>query len=213
MSTGQGVLGYNMFAYCGNNPVNLNDIAGTIPVRNTMTMMTDGGTFTSKVLHLEERREVQDFYNKNTEWFDEVISTRGKNASRIDVLYGGEKIVNSDTRRKEILENTISNIAFNIAIALAVKGLEAPMTIKSVFDFIAGTRDVVNEVSNFANPENTLMNGSYMKYSIFIDNEVMEYGERYIYTTVIDVYWLLVGTGGERQILEYDGGLVRRRIG
>ncbi len=27
-STGQGFLGYNMFAYCGNNPVNMIDIIG-----------------------------------------------------------------------------------------------------------------------------------------------------------------------------------------
>ena len=28
VSTGQGILGYNMFAYCGNNPVNFSDLAG-----------------------------------------------------------------------------------------------------------------------------------------------------------------------------------------
>ena len=28
MSMGQGVLGYNMFAYCGNNPVNRRDATG-----------------------------------------------------------------------------------------------------------------------------------------------------------------------------------------
>ena len=42
-STGQGVLGYNMFAYCNNDPVNLNDSKGDVPLRNTMTQMTDGG--------------------------------------------------------------------------------------------------------------------------------------------------------------------------
>ena len=31
ISTGQGILGYNMFAYCGNNPVNYVDYAGDIP--------------------------------------------------------------------------------------------------------------------------------------------------------------------------------------
>ena len=42
-STGQDVLGCNMFAYCNNDPVNLNDSKGNVPLRNTMTQMTDGG--------------------------------------------------------------------------------------------------------------------------------------------------------------------------
>lgn len=32
ISTGQGLLGYNMFAYCGNNPVNKVDYTGTFPI-------------------------------------------------------------------------------------------------------------------------------------------------------------------------------------
>ena len=41
MSTGQGVLGYNMYAYCMNNPANLGDSDGTRP----SVMMTDGGGY------------------------------------------------------------------------------------------------------------------------------------------------------------------------
>ncbi|MBQ1410316.1 MAG: RHS repeat-associated core domain-containing protein [Oscillospiraceae bacterium] len=45
-STGTGLLGYNMFAYCENNPVNSVDQAGHRPL-NVNTMMTDsGGGFT-----------------------------------------------------------------------------------------------------------------------------------------------------------------------
>ena len=32
ISTGQSVLGFNMFAYCGNNPVNMTDFQGTCPI-------------------------------------------------------------------------------------------------------------------------------------------------------------------------------------
>ena len=32
ISTGQGILGYNMYAYCGNNPVNYVDYSGTSPI-------------------------------------------------------------------------------------------------------------------------------------------------------------------------------------
>ena len=42
-STGQGITGYNMFSYYNDNPISLCDSEGTVPLRNTMTMMTDGG--------------------------------------------------------------------------------------------------------------------------------------------------------------------------
>lgn len=32
-----------MFSYCNDNPISLCDSDGTVPLRNTMTMMTDGG--------------------------------------------------------------------------------------------------------------------------------------------------------------------------
>ena len=41
MSTGQGVVGSNMYAYCLSNPQTLSDDHGTISNRNLM--MTDGG--------------------------------------------------------------------------------------------------------------------------------------------------------------------------
>ena len=41
-STGQGFVGYNMFAYCNNNPVNLEDYGGTIPGRSNMVYIEDG---------------------------------------------------------------------------------------------------------------------------------------------------------------------------
>ena len=40
-NTCQSILGYNMFAYCKNDPINRFDPTGHIP--NKMTMMTDGG--------------------------------------------------------------------------------------------------------------------------------------------------------------------------
>ena len=39
-STGQGILGNNMFAYCGNNPANKKDIPGTM---HAATCVLDGG--------------------------------------------------------------------------------------------------------------------------------------------------------------------------
>ena len=39
-STGQGFLGYNMFAYCNNNPVALTDYSGHMPVRENLFAMS-----------------------------------------------------------------------------------------------------------------------------------------------------------------------------
>ena len=41
VSTGQGLLGYNMFAYCNNDPVMFKDETGNTP-SHTMIMLTDG---------------------------------------------------------------------------------------------------------------------------------------------------------------------------
>ncbi len=43
MSTGQGVLGCNMFCYCLNNPVNMTDESGCYAFRTNSVMMADGG--------------------------------------------------------------------------------------------------------------------------------------------------------------------------
>ena len=43
MSTGQGFVGSNMFAYCNNNSVNYSDSTGQLPIRNTV-YINDGGS-------------------------------------------------------------------------------------------------------------------------------------------------------------------------
>lgn len=47
ISTGQGPLGYNMFAYCQNDPINMSDSDGKMPVRNRMLLMTDAGSYSN----------------------------------------------------------------------------------------------------------------------------------------------------------------------
>ena len=41
-STGQGLIGNNMFAYCNNDPVGYLDSTGHLPIRNAAIRMTDG---------------------------------------------------------------------------------------------------------------------------------------------------------------------------
>ena len=43
-STGQGFLGYNMFAYCNNNPANSKDPSGLVRISTVPMMCTDGET-------------------------------------------------------------------------------------------------------------------------------------------------------------------------
>ena len=53
ISTGQGILGNNMFAYCNNNPVVHVDIAGNVPSRNDITtsqMMAYGACFAAFII-------------------------------------------------------------------------------------------------------------------------------------------------------------------
>lgn len=47
-STGDGLLGYNMFAYCSNNPVNYSDPSGEA-VNNRLMLINDGGSSSASV--------------------------------------------------------------------------------------------------------------------------------------------------------------------
>ena len=42
ISTGQGLIGNNMFAYCNNNPVKYSDSSGQLPIRNTVFINDSG---------------------------------------------------------------------------------------------------------------------------------------------------------------------------
>ena len=43
VSTGQGILGYNMFAYCLNNPINNKDFSGKIAIKVALVILLIGG--------------------------------------------------------------------------------------------------------------------------------------------------------------------------
>ena len=62
VSTGTGILGHNMFAYCNNNPVNYSDPTGEHPTGQSC------GDPTCVVCRPERR----DFINKKVEWYNKV---------------------------------------------------------------------------------------------------------------------------------------------
>ena len=44
VSTGTGILGHNMFAYCNNNPINCKDVTGSKAIRDIQVDITNGDT-------------------------------------------------------------------------------------------------------------------------------------------------------------------------
>ena len=60
LSTGQGTVGYNMYAYCLNNPVNAEDAGGCVPSYSVME--TDGGASDDERVGLDEPDELDGDY-------------------------------------------------------------------------------------------------------------------------------------------------------
>ena len=75
-STGQGILGCNMFAYCGNDPVNIQDRNGEFPliiipiIVGIALLMSSDGDSTE-----EKRKSARERYNKDTIVFSENTIT------------------------------------------------------------------------------------------------------------------------------------------
>lgn len=63
LSTGQGVLGHNTFAYCNNNPVNAEDAGGCIPSYSVME--TDGGGYKEREVWALYQMVYMAVYNTN----------------------------------------------------------------------------------------------------------------------------------------------------
>ena len=68
VSTGQGILGNNMFAYCGNNPISYSDNSGYL--RNYNVMMTGSGSIGYKEVF--EYKVIQKFLFTSTEYQGKV---------------------------------------------------------------------------------------------------------------------------------------------
>ena len=73
-STGQGILGFNMFAYCNNNPINMEDYGGTIPGRSNMVFINDGG-YSLPTVDLTE--ELDEFMLKNADKLEDYKEENG----------------------------------------------------------------------------------------------------------------------------------------
>ena len=85
VSTGQGLIGYNMYAYCNNNPVNLYDPSGQFPflgviaaifvgggamaaTANDIYQVTSGNVYVNSDVTNDENVHVQNSYKLLTPW-------------------------------------------------------------------------------------------------------------------------------------------------
>ena len=57
VSTGQGLLGNNMFAYCNNNPVNYSDSSGQLPVKNTVYINDGAPSGVKELLYIRNQAD------------------------------------------------------------------------------------------------------------------------------------------------------------
>ena len=87
-STGQGILGNNMFAYCRNNPVIRKDASGTDDVR-----VTDAN---------EDDNPLNDYYGSGGAAGGNVSGSAGSNPSRGNNGYGGGHSAHSSAGRGTI---------------------------------------------------------------------------------------------------------------
>lgn len=94
-----GLLSYNMFAYCENNPVMYSDIGGS--VRNYCVNMTDGGSYRVNVqlddnFYVPNDKNIdktKNFYNNERKLFDHIAETYGSPDSSYYLYYSGQKVV------------------------------------------------------------------------------------------------------------------------
>ena len=91
-STGQGIIGCNMYAYCLNNPIAYKDDLGCLPHKNGATTyqhLFDDGMYSSSIVDLTQK--LNEFMNQNVEKLQEYKEQNGYiNA----VTYFVENVVN-----------------------------------------------------------------------------------------------------------------------
>ena len=186
VSTGQGFVGINMFAYCNNNPVRYEDSGGTLPTVSINTVRADTGA-TRPDNYVEP--EAMSFYNKNREFIDQRIERYVSENSTVEILYAGSFRITDSNRENGALWNGLS--------AGALKGIAgAFLFIPSLFPgqkLITEAAVIVIEylISKYiGRGENkNLPNGYYEHYTIFIDTPCVTYGEPGVKTTIVDMYW------------------------
>ncbi len=137
VSTGQGVLGSNMFAYCGNNPVNKADYNGNIPFRSNVIMVADGGG------GAEPQRQT----GKKLSTVKTVVTSVTKSVG--DAFIGSQiaKALTRVWKSTPPLQVPIKTLANSGPIAGAIKGVSK---VAGVFSAIILAIDIYKDVKNYS---------------------------------------------------------------
>jgi len=157
LSTGQGVIGHNAFAYCGNNPANMIDQDGNRPMPFS-TMVADGGGDRCTIINLYsnsdncdniDSQKVFDFLNR-VDYFDDaswgnILSITVQQVQDTDVAFG--YWFNSLSTGANIIAGLFikGKVGVGIGIALSlieftVSMFEIPTGIYSTFEItVTGT--------------------------------------------------------------------------
>ena len=152
LSTGQGVIGHNSFAYCNNNPVVMTDDGGCVPTYNVM-MADNGGGGPIVVLHCNQNnhdnvdsQSVYDLLQKGGFFDDESLGD-------VSLI-----IINQveDTNFKGALVYNLINWAITTTAGFAILGIKG-----AVVGSVLGLAGCL--FSNFVPP-----NGIYSTFNVTI---------------------------------------------
>ena len=169
-STGQGLMGYNMFAYCNNNSVNSADPAGYAAWGTNLVSICDGGGTRAMISTTDGRKESQDL-------LDDVKRNNGVPVSngtvRVHVEYAG--VYSKDTDQALPLASSILGVISSIAACIPGIGPVASGVLATV-GVVTGIYGTVGIISDMIDP---VEDGDYHKYKItmtWTDSVPLYYG-------------------------------------
>ena len=136
-STGQDFLGYNMFAYCNNNPVNCYDNSGSLPCQNTMRMSNDGGGANS----LGGTPIIRNRESSHRAYVEIAVSTETEFAMFLfySVLITGVDIASAVF--------SIKGTIVSVSAAPATNGLSLGFAAKFLYDTVSSAVGITSDIS------------------------------------------------------------------
>ena len=189
-STGQGFTGTNGFAYCNNNPVRYEDDCGSLPTVFINTVRADTGA-TRPDNYVQPK--AMSFRDKNSELINKTAQKHISENSRTELLYAGAILIDDDFKSEVAYETKIGWDVLSLVVPWYL-AIPSPFT-NPLIDVIFGIH--VNKIRERIMPHipilngvESLPNGNYERYTLFIDTPCDTYGEQGTATTIIDFYWV-----------------------
>lgn len=165
------------------------------------TMVADTGVGT----YVEPRTETKQFYENCKTEVEEDVAKYGKPNSSSSVYYKGEFEVTDDTRRNDQISSAVDSLvtAAVITLTLYSVGYVAASTFATVRNFLSAGASTYALIR----PKNTLPNGAYQQFTVFIDTPCVIYGDACTQTIVLDYYWAQIDGAYGKTLLLTDYGV------